>query len=571
MSVATSIPAPVRAHSPIDPVHTVWIAIAIFVGLLALALALAHRVAAQRAEQQAVAVVRLVEEHARSTIDRTNLALHAADDLLVPADLVGAATLGAARRRDIERRLVVIQRRTPGIVSMSITDADGRVFANSVGTPPGSRLGDRDYFLALKQEARTTPVVSEAILGRVSNKWGVQVARRIEFPDGRFAGMVVANLGLDENFEKFYETIDLGPNSLITLRDQQNRILVRHPAALELLGKTVAGSATNQFVAEGVAEKVYRATSPIDGIDRILAIRRLSNQPIFAVVGLAADGAFKLWRVEALTALCLALASLLVGRFITATLNARLAAESELHDLNAQLEQRIADRTASLEQALEDLEAFSYSASHDLRAPLRAINGFATLLHDAEREHLNADSQRMLDRITINAEKMGCLIDDILDYSRAGRLPLARGPVDLGALAAAVVADLRELYPHAEVVIGRLPTVSGDATMLRQVLQNLIENACKFSAQQEHPRIDVGCRQRDGRIECFVRDNGVGFDPHYAGKLFRMFHRMHPESQFPGTGVGLAIVQRLIARHGGSIRAEAQPGQGATFLFTLPA
>ncbi len=557
--------------TPANAVRAVWAVIAAFALVLCVALVLSYRSATQLADQQILAVVRLVEEHASDTIDRADLSLQAALELLAPEDLRAGSRLDDARRQRVEQGLIAIHRRTPGIVSLSLTDAEGRVVANSVGMPPGIGLGDREYFLELKGAPRFAPVVSEAMKGRVSNKWGLQVARRIELPDGRFAGVMIANVGLEETFEKFYQSIDLGEGGLITLRDQQNRMLVRWPAAPELRGKPVPGSAANQFVAAGSSEQVFRATSPIDGIDRILAIRRLPRQPIYALAGIATTVAFRFWRIEVIAAVCLIIASFFVGRYIAATLTARIKAEHGLRDLNLQLEQRVADRTASLEQAMSDLESFSYSVSHDLRAPLRAINGYATLVRDAESEQLKADSRGMLDRVIANAEKMGRLIDDILDYSRAGRAPLARGAVELAPLVAAVVAELREAYPRTEVAMADLPAVSGDPTMLRQVLQNLIENAFKFSAKVDHPRIEIAASRAGGAVECRIRDNGAGFDPQYAQKMFRMFQRMHPESEFPGTGVGLAIVHRLVARHGGSVRAESQPGRGATFLVTLPA
>jgi signal transduction histidine kinase len=328
--------------------------------------------------------------------------------------------------------------------------------------------------------------------------------------------MVVINVGLSENFESFYENIKLGQDSLITLRDAQNRVMVRYPLKPELLGKPVAGPATNWIVDAGTGEGIYRAKSPVDGIDRIMAIRKLPEQPLYALVGIAADDALALWRTEALAALGVAIASLLVGSFLAATMIARLRAEEELRELNTGLEARVAERTASLEQAVGDLEAFSYSASHDLRAPLRAINGYARILIDTEREKLEDESKGMLDRIATNAEKMGHLIDDTLDYSRAGFQHMERSTVDLGALAADVAEDLRDAYPKTEILIDKFPAAVGDEKMLRQILQNLIENACKFSAKQESPRVEIGVRDAHGIAEYFVRDNGVGFDPRYA-------------------------------------------------------
>jgi len=245
----------------------------------------------------------------------------------------------------------------------------------------------------------------------------------------------------------------------------------------------------------------------------------------------------------------------------------RQRADAEIQHLNRQLELRVTQRTADLERANKELESFSYSVSHDLRAPLRAISGYSQILIDDERARLSDDGRRMLDRVVGNTKRMAELIDNILDYSRLSRRELARQPVDLDLLAHAVAEEL----PHDDVCIsiGALPTVQGDVTMLRQVLQNLIGNAVKFSARREQAQVDVGCRQENGETILFVKDNGAGFDMHYADKLFGMFQRLHPESEFPGTGVGLAIVKRLVERHGGRIWAEAEPGKGATFWFTL--
>ena len=248
----------------------------------------------------------------------------------------------------------------------------------------------------------------------------------------------------------------------------------------------------------------------------------------------------------------------------------RKRTEAELEGYRHKLEDLVDERTAALELALREQEAFSYSVSHDLRAPLRAINGFAAILLEDERPRLSGDGRTLLDRIAHNAARMGDLIDDILAYSRSTRQEMEQQDVDLDALTRKVAGELGAEHPDAEIVIGPLPVVRGDPTMLAQVMQNLIGNALKFSAGRERPRIEVGLREADGERTFFVRDNGAGFDMQYADKLFGMFQRLHRESQFPGTGVGLSIVKRLIERHGGRIWAEAAPDLGATFSFTLP-
>ncbi|MBV6475504.1 MAG: DUF3365 domain-containing protein [Rhodocyclaceae bacterium] len=241
-----------------------------------------------------------------------------------------------------------------------------------------------------------------------------------------------------------------------------------------------------------------------------------------------------------------------------------------VESMNAELEQRVAMRTEELTRALRELESFSYSVSHDLRAPLRALNGYARLLDESLGGRLDDEQRNMLERIARNAEKMGQLIDDILEYARAGREPLKRSAVDLDALAREIAREQAEHYPAARIEIAPLPPVQGDAVMLRQVFANLVANALKFSARREQPLVEVGGHVENGFVHCFVRDNGAGFDMAYADKLFNLFQRLHREAEFPGTGVGLAIVKRIVERHGGSIRVEAAPDAGATFRFSLP-
>ena len=264
------------------------------------------------------------------------------------------------------------------------------------------------------------------------------------------------------------------------------------------------------------------------------------------------------------------------GRRLTQTyirdISARKLAARELQRLNESLEQRVAERTAELTAANRELEAFSYTVAHDLRAPLRAIDGFATMLREEAGQQLAAHSRRDLQMITVNTRRMAELIDGLLEFSRLSRSDPTRRLVPMGAMVDAIIADTASRAAHRPAfVIGELAPVEGDASMLRQVWINLIANAIKFTARAPNPRIDISCRREAGFVIFSVRDNGAGFDPRYQSKLFGIFQRLHAQADYDGTGVGLAIVKRIVERHHGQVSAEGNPGRGATFHFSLPA
>jgi len=257
----------------------------------------------------------------------------------------------------------------------------------------------------------------------------------------------------------------------------------------------------------------------------------------------------------------------------------------KIEETNRELERAL----SAANQANKELESFSYSVSHDLRAPLRALNGYSQMLEEDFQQTLDEEGRRLLSNIRYNAKRMGMLIDDLLAFSRMGRKEIQRSPVNMREMISEVLNELDDsMTHHAKIDIKELPPAYADRALLRQVWTNLISNALKYSGKAASPRVTIGCLENNtapgpsptceenanltttSEYIYFVRDNGVGFNMEYAGKLFGVFQRLHSDEEFEGTGVGLAIVQRVIARHGGRVWAEATPGKGATFYFSLP-
>ena len=275
---------------------------------------------------------------------------------------------------------------------------------------------------------------------------------------------------------------------------------------------------------------------------------------------------------------CLVLTDLTAQRAAEDRLSAANAAlreaEAEVRTLNAELEARVEQRTADLERSNKNLTAFTYSVAHDLRTPLRGLSGFSEVLVEDYSDRLDETGRGYARRIQAASERMGAIIDDLLRLSRVSRTDMNLGPVDLSAEVAAIAGELQAREPGRRVrfAIQDGVRVTADRGLIRTVLQNLVENAWKFTARRDAATIEFGATTADdARICCYVRDNGAGFDPAYVRKLFQPFERLHEAQDFPGTGIGLASVARIIERHGGRTWAEGAVDRGATFYFTLDA
>ncbi len=251
---------------------------------------------------------------------------------------------------------------------------------------------------------------------------------------------------------------------------------------------------------------------------------------------------------------------------------ARKKTEAEVRAMNNLLEKKVKERTAELENANRELEAFTYSVSHDLMAPLRIIDGFSQVLLDDNKNKLDEDGLQTIHVIRRNATRMGELVNDLLNIARLGRASLVKRPIDMNELVTQVIDEMRFTTNKlaAKIKLKELGHAECDPVLLKQVWMNLLSNAVKYSGTRANPMIEIGAAEKNGQVVYYIKDNGVGFDMQYVGKLFGVFQRLHKAAEFPGTGVGLAIVHRIVVRHGGKVWADAKVNEGAVFYFTLP-
>ena len=342
---------------------------------------------------------------------------------------------------------------------------------------------------------------------------------------------------------------------------------------LNQLGYQVSGIAASGEQALAMIEQVQpdlvlmdiRLQGVMDGIETALEIRRRFRLPAVFVTAYA--GRSTLDRAKLAEPL-----GYILKPFDNHDLEIAIEIALHKHQTERKLEESEAQHRTMLETAVKDLDDFSYSVSHDLRAPLRAVDGFSHILGDDHAAHLDADGLRLLDVIRHETQRMGQLIDNLLAFSRLGRQRMKMEPIDMRELAQAVFDELaaREPARQLRLELGPLPAAHGSREMIRQVWLHLIGNAIKFTRDREPTEIEIGSKDGpDGWPVYHVRDNGAGFDMRHAKKLFGVFQRLHTQQEFPGSGVGLALVERIVQRHGGRVWAEAQCQRGAVFYFTL--
>ena len=367
--------------------------------------------------------------------------------------------------------------------------------------------------------------------------------------------------------EELYRSILRASPDDITFTDLEGRIRVVSPAAVSMLGYEHADEMVGRLMIEFLA--------PGDR-ERAAANVELMSQGVYTgpgeYVAIRADGSA--FPMEANGEFVRDADGRPTGMvFVVRDVTQRKRSEDEIRRLNVELAERVVTRTAQLETTNKELEAFAYSVAHDLRAPLRVIDGFSALIAEDAADRLTDAEVDHLQRVRRAAQRMAALLDDLLGLSRTARRDVRREDVDLSALASSVLDELREAHPGRSVEIAVAPamTARADPELTRVILASLLSNAWKFTGRCDVARIEVGARDQDGARAFFVRDNGVGFDMAYAQHLFGVFQRMHGADEFEGNGIGLATVQRLVTLHGGRVWAEAEVDKGATLFFTLPA
>ena len=571
---------------------------------------------AQDEDQAEASALHLAESYERYVSARIDAAGH----LLRPVALIVAPYVSNDTRID---SLAACRARLEPFVTQSyvraiaIVGLDGALICGSRGIQ-GDALIERSAFLE-QALASSGSIAGPLVTGALPDEPVLPVYFAVRDAMARPIGVVVALLDLDELTPP--DIIQALPDqTFVTVTDRLGQVIARYPETSNVtLGQDATGGPTYEKARRSGAGVV--GASSADGVPSYIGYTSIDamGDGAFIFVGLNRDVAIGaaqagLWQQGAMflffTGIAVAITWfgsqwLIVGpltrvketaeRMTVGELSARVGPRyppgeigdlgtafdrmasslgqqrAEIVELNESLEQRVRERTAALQDANRELEAFSYSVSHDLRAPLRAIHGFAELLSE-ELDGTQSDAARMyLKRLLTGTDRMGELIDDLLNFARVGRQQLDPQPFDLDTLVRETIDELLPQYGHPgiEWQVGFLGEVVADRALLRRVIENLLGNAIKFSRNEPVPRIEIGRRDVDGLPTYFVRDNGVGFDMSDASRLFDMFQRLHSQDEFEGTGVGLATVERIITRHGGRIWADAASGEGATFTFTL--
>lgn len=498
------------------------------------------------------------------------------------AEIERQAQAGALDPERINQFIAQRQSLLPTLEAIRVAGADGQVI---FGPDPSSRvprnLSDRDYFVEQRDGRASGLFISRSHVSRVTGRWSIFFSRRINRPDGSFFGIAYTVIPAD-NIQAFFSRIDVGKGGSIGLLDDKLAVLVRHPdPGGAARGDAALSPELDRFRANGAPAAIFRSEAR-DEIDvQTNALRKIGRFPLFIHIALAERDYLAPWVAErrGIATLC--------AVFVSATLawafllyhawQQRLEADETARRT---LEDRVAEKTAhlrdyatALERSNADLEQFAYVASHDLREPLRMVCSYLGLLERRYGPSLDQNAHEFIDFAKEGAVRMDRLVQDLLEFSRVGRHGSQARSTPLGPLMTDLLRVLERSIAEAGgrvIVPDALPEIVCCADELFQLLQNLISNALKFRAPDRAPEIRVGVERKGDDWLFSVADNGIGIAPEYFERIFMIFQRLHTRDRYEGTGIGLAICKKIVERHGGRIWVESEPGQGATFLFTLP-
>jgi signal transduction histidine kinase len=521
----------------------------------------AKSAAMQAGEARVQALARAFSEHTVATIKLVDLSLDylSREWVASPERFVESEARVRARLGDIK-------------VQIAIADRDGWLVYSALGMSGGRvNVGDLEQFkVHFNEKKDRLHVADRPMRGRISGKWTLQFSRPI-FRGNAVDG--VALIGVDPlYFSRFYESLHLGPSDIVLLTRNSGQVLTRLPIDEKIFSMRLVGApfATPDAPNSGI----FRRQSQIDGTDRLYAYFRIPEYDLIVEAGL--DEAEVMRPYEQIrNTLFLALAlitflSILIGIGLLQRLAEREAYEQHLRDANAQLEMRVGHRTEELRRSLDEMESFSYAVAHDLKAPIRAVAGFSSIvLEQAQAEGGQAIDTGLLAKVVASCGRMNAIVDGLLSLAHISRQPMQILDLELSEEATQIVDDLLAQSVNRRVRVAIAPGLKarGDRVLVRIVLQNLLGNAWKFTANTPDAAIDFGYDQAKSAF--YVSDNGAGFSMEYANKLFRPFGRLHTEQEYVGNGIGLVTTKRIVTRLGGRIWAEAAEGKGATFWFTL--
>jgi signal transduction histidine kinase len=518
------------------------------------------------ARQRASDLAATVEQQVSRAIGETDAVLGAM------AEKIAQSGGTSSDPRELYILTVARQRALPQTESVVVLDAEGRLLSHTSEHPyPGANSGAWAF---LVEQATTDParaVVGRAVRDPLHGGWTIPLLRRLPGADGG----VIAALVKADYFGGAIRGLALPDTAELLIARSDGRLLAAHPIGAREPDQDLAGLPPFRLALAGDRTGSFHEILPGGPGTRIGAFQRSTDYPLVATVSIALEAALDPWRREAsLTigaAVLLAALGALVCLAIYNEARRRAEAADSLRKSNRILEFRLRERNASVDRLASHLSTFSYSISHDLRTPLRAINGFCQALEEDYGEKLDANGRDYLLRVRKASERMGEYIDKLVDLTGLSQATVSRAQIDLSDVARLLAGQLRSGDANRQVVFDIAPQARAhaDPRLAQLLLAQLFDNAWKFTRARADARISFGASQEPDGTVFFVDDNGIGFDMTHAGKLFEPFQRVHSDSAYEGSGIGLAMAKRIVELHGGRIWADAVPGQGVTFYFTL--